>query len=124
LFTATSWRLGKFPTIKEVLRAQVKHPPLEDKGFFFTVDEKPFVCKAFAMHPLVDGFYSVVVVDASEDTTRDGVILELAITQGSAKGEVVKLRASSMKRSAIDLLGLPATLEVREGSPRVIFDAV
>ncbi len=76
------------------------------------------------MQPLVDGFYSVVVVDASEDTARDGVILELAITQGPAKGELVRLRASSSARSAIDLLGLPATLEVRDGQPRVMFDGV
>ncbi len=76
------------------------------------------------MQPLVDGFYSVVVVDATEDTERDGVFLELVITQGSAKGEVVRLRASSSARSAIDLLGLPATLEVRDGRPRVIFDSV
>ncbi len=76
------------------------------------------------MQPLIDGFYSVVVVDAFEDTNRDGVHLELAITQGQAKGEVVSLHASSTTRSAIDLLGLPATLEVREGQPRVIFDVM
>ncbi len=76
------------------------------------------------MQPLVDGFYSVTVVDATEDTERDGVILELAITQGSARGEVLRLRASSSARSAIDLLGLPATLEVRDGRPRVTFDSV
>jgi hypothetical protein len=70
------------------------------------------------MSPLPDGSYSVVVVDAFEDTERNGVHLELAITRGAAKGEVVKLHASSMKRSAIDLLGLPATLVIRDGVPR------
>jgi len=79
------------------------------------------------MQPLVDGFYSVVVLDVSEDTARAGLYLELAITQGPAKGEVVSLRAlseASTTRSAIDLLGLPATLEVRDGVPRIIFDSV
>ena len=76
------------------------------------------------MKPLADGFYSIVVVDASEDTERGGVILELAITAGETRGEVVRLRASSSARSAIDLLGLPATLEVRDGQPRVVFDSV
>jgi len=124
LFTYTSWRLGKFHAIKEVLRAQVKHSPLEHKGFSFALDEKPFICKAFCVQPLADGFYSVLVVDATEDTDRDGVFLELVITQGPAKGEVVRLRASSSARSAIDLLGLPATLEVRDSRPRVTFDEV
>jgi hypothetical protein len=71
------------------------------------------------MEPLEDGTYQVLIVDASDDTERDGLHLELVITRGPAKGEVVKLRASSMKRSAVDLLGLPATLVVRDGVPRV-----
>ena len=76
------------------------------------------------MQPLIDGFYSVVVVDASEDTARGGLHLEMAITEGSAKGEVVSLYTPSTTRTAIDLLGLPATLEVRNGVPRVIFESV
>jgi hypothetical protein len=76
------------------------------------------------MQALIDGSYSVIVVDAFEDTARGGFHLELAITQGPAKGEVVSLHASSTTRSAIDLLGLPATLEVQNGVPRVIFDSV
>jgi hypothetical protein len=72
------------------------------------------------MQPLIDGTYSVIVVDAVEDTERDDMNLDLAITQGSAKGEVVRVRASSLKRSAVDLLGLPATLVVRDGVPRIV----
>ena len=78
------------------------------------------------MQSLPDGTYSVVVVNASEDTARNGVSLEFVITQGPAKGDVVTVFASetthSSTRSAIDLLGLPATLEVQNGSPRVVFD--
>ena len=74
------------------------------------------------MLPLLDGIYSVVVINAIEDTARGGVSLDLAITQGSSKGDVVTLFASSTARSAIDLLGLPATLEVRDGVPRVRFE--
>jgi hypothetical protein len=72
------------------------------------------------MQPLVDGSYSVIVVDAVEDTERDDVNLDLAITQGPTKGEVVRVRASSLKRSAVDLLGLPATLVVRDGVPTIV----
>ena len=80
--------------------------------------------RLFAVQPLIDGFYSVVVVDASEDTARGGLHLEMAITDGSAKGELVSLYTPSSTRSAIDLLGLPATLEVRNGMPRVNFESM
>jgi hypothetical protein len=73
------------------------------------------------MQPLDDNTYDVFIVDAREDK-ENALHLELAVTSGAHKGEVVVVRASSMQRDAIDLIGLPATLIVRDGVPRVTFD--
>ena len=72
------------------------------------------------MDELKDGSHDVVVVDARED--EDGVVhLELAVTSGAHKGDVVRVAARSFARDALDVLGLPATLHVHEGVPRVEF---
>ncbi|MDQ1396486.1 MAG: hypothetical protein QOG64_1745 [Acidimicrobiaceae bacterium] len=73
------------------------------------------------MGPLPDGTYDVFIVEAEEasgGTTR----LDLTITSGPQKGEVVTVRASGMNRDPISLLGSPATLTVAEGVPRVALD--
>ncbi len=72
------------------------------------------------MSELSDGSHDVVVVDARED--EDGVVhLELAVTSGAHKGDVVHVAARSFARDALDVLGLPATVHVHEGVPRVVF---
>lgn len=72
------------------------------------------------MSELRDGTHDVVVIDARED--EDGVVhLELAVTSGTHKGNVVRVAARSFARDALDVLGLPATLHVDEGVPRVVF---
>jgi hypothetical protein len=73
------------------------------------------------MNALDDGTYDVFIVDAEmvdEGVTR----LELTITTGAHKGEVVEVRARALKRDVIDLMGTPATLVVVDGQPRVVFD--
>jgi hypothetical protein len=67
--------------------------------------------------PLVDGTYDALVVDAS--TGDDGSIgVEVTIVTGPAKGEVVSLRTADLGATdPLDLLGLPATLMVRDGAP-------
>ena len=96
------------------------------------------------MSPLDDGTYDAVVVDAVEarvarrddahetlrdDPSRAGALhLEVVITSGARKGEVIAINtedATSLlpaTRDAIDLLGLPVTLVVVNGSPRVVVD--
>ena len=73
------------------------------------------------MQPLDDDTYDVFIVDVKEDE-ENALQLELAVTSGAHKGEVVIVRATSMQRDAIDLIGLPATLTVRDGVPRVTLD--
>ena len=69
------------------------------------------------MSPLADGSYDAVVVDASAGD--DGCIgVEITIVAGPAKGEVVTLRTADLgDTDPLDLLGLPATLTVRDGAP-------
>ena len=67
---------------------------------------------------LPDGTYDAMVVDAAgaEDGT---VAVELTIVAGPAKGEVVALRATGLPGDPLDLLGVPATITVRDGAPAV-----
>jgi hypothetical protein len=68
--------------------------------------------------PLADGVYDAFVVWA--ETRDDGAIaLDLTVTTGARKGDVVSVRATNAPRDAIDLIGLPCTLHVRASEPRV-----
>ena len=69
---------------------------------------------------LDDGRYEVIVVDAEED--GGSVRLELAITSGPHKGELVILQAQGLGTDPLDLLATPATLTVTDGEPAVSFD--
>lgn len=73
------------------------------------------------MPELPDGQYDVLIVDAQEidaSTTH----LDLVIVSGASRGEVVGVRAANLARDPVDLMGLPATLIVDAGAPRVVVD--
>ena len=70
---------------------------------------------------LGDGAYDALVVDA-EDRGDGAVAVELTIVAGPAKGEVVALVSSGWSGDPLDLLGVPATLTVRDGEPSVRFE--
>jgi hypothetical protein len=70
---------------------------------------------------LDDGSYDAFIVwaDTREDT-RDAIDVQLTITSGAHKGDVVELVATKfMTRDPIELVGLPCTLVVRDGVPRI-----
>jgi hypothetical protein len=70
---------------------------------------------------LEDGSYDALVVDASP--ADDGsCLVELTILAGPHKGEVVTVRGAGVGQDPIDLLGIPATITVSEGAPRVRFE--
>ncbi len=70
---------------------------------------------------LPDGIYDALVVDTA--THDDGsVAVDLTIIAGEAKGEVVTLRAENLSGDPLDLLGVPATITVADGSPSVRFE--
>jgi hypothetical protein len=71
---------------------------------------------------LDDGSYEALIVDAHAED--DGTVrIELTITTGAHKGEVVQVRGRFPGRDELDLLAAPATLVVSEGQPRVTLDA-
>ena len=71
------------------------------------------------MSDLEDGAYDVFIVDVEEDAARGLMKLELAITRGERKGDVVAVSAPRDIGEALDLLGLPGRLDVVDGAPHV-----
>lgn len=76
------------------------------------------------MSVIDDGTYEAMVIEArpSEDGAEDVLHIEIAISSGPHKGEVVAVRGRFPGRSDIDLLGAPATLTVSGGEPAVALD--
>lgn len=70
------------------------------------------------MVELADGAYDVFVVDVEESGDED-LRVELAITSGAHKGELVALRATRAMGDVVTLLGLPGTLRVIDGTPHL-----
>ncbi len=70
---------------------------------------------------LDDGTYDAFVVDARA-TGDGGTHLELTITTGEHKGEVLSLASSTSMGDPIDLMGMPATITVTFGAPSVTID--
>ena len=69
---------------------------------------------------LPDGPYDVLVVDATAG--QDDFAIELTIVSGPHKGQVVALRATGFDADEIELLGMPGTLHVENGVPRLIVE--
>ena len=70
---------------------------------------------------LEDGTYDALVFDA-DDAGGGGVSVELTIIAGEHKGEVVSVVSHDWQGDALELLGIPATLVVADGRPRVTFE--
>jgi hypothetical protein len=63
------------------------------------------------MTPLDDGSYDAFIVWA--EPREDGVALELTITTGAHRGDVINIVTSTFAtRDAFDCVGLPCTLVV------------
>lgn len=75
-----------------------------------------------AMSMLPDDTYDAFVIDATDEESANATRVELTITSGKHKGNVVAVRARNLARNAIDLIGTPAQLVVRDGVPSVEFD--
>ncbi len=70
------------------------------------------------MHAMPDARYDVFIVDA-ETIDETTMRVELALVSGDDKGDVIAMRGPHLARDPIDLLGLPGTLIVRDGVPRL-----
>lgn len=73
---------------------------------------------------LEDGTYDGIIVDAGDADDGEGgaMRVEIAISTGPHKGEVVAVRGSFPGLSEVDLLAAPATLVVADGAPAVTLD--
>ena len=76
---------------------------------------------------LADGTYDAIVIDATRvddanDASRAYIAIDLAITNGARKGDVVAVRATGADLDAIEVLGLPVTLIVEHGASRIEFE--
>jgi hypothetical protein len=74
---------------------------------------------------LDDGTYNVFIVDASVTVGENARIVELevTITSGDFKGDVVSIRADGLAGEEWELLGTPATLVVTDGAPHLRLDS-
>ena len=70
---------------------------------------------------LVDGSYDAFVVDA-DDGADGGTTLDVTIIAGEHKGMVLSLSSPESFGDPIDLMGMPATLVITDGSPTVRID--
>lgn len=70
------------------------------------------------MDAMPDGRYDVFVVDA-ETIDESTMRVEIAMVSGDDKGNVFAMRGPHLARDPIELLGLPGTLIVRDGVPRL-----
>jgi hypothetical protein len=78
--------------------------------------------RAFRLvEPLSDGLYDVMIVDIDVGE-HEQVRIDVVLTAGSHRGEVVSLRTSAVQRDPLGLLGLPARLVVNDGTPHLEMD--
>lgn len=73
------------------------------------------------MNAIEDGAYDVIVVSVDE-ASDELIAIEIAFTSGAFKGSSTTLRASMSIDRALGMLGLPVTLRVEEGRPRITID--
>lgn len=70
---------------------------------------------------LRDGRYDALIVDAHADD--DGMVhLDVTVTSGEHKGEVLQIKGRFPGKDELDLLAMPATLVISEGQPVLTLD--
>ena len=107
--------------MKEDFGTQVKHFPCGTADGSGAWTNQLVNERVFDMSMLEDGTYDVVVVDA-EDAPDGVVAVEVAVSSGPRRGEVVRLTASNLGRTWFELLAAPATLVVTDGAPHLALD--
>jgi hypothetical protein len=70
--------------------------------------------------PLDDGEYDCIVVDVARNSDAV-VVVDVAISRGEHKGEVVQLR-TTLNDEPLEWLGVPGSLRVVNGAPEFRLD--
>ena len=73
------------------------------------------------MDAMPDGRYDVFIVDA-ETIDDETMRVEIAMVTGDDKGDVFAIRGPHLAEDPVLLLGLPGTLVVTDGVPRLHVD--
>ena len=73
------------------------------------------------MHALPDGRYDVFVIDA-ETIDEMTMRVEIALVSGGDRGNIIAVRGPHLADDPVSLLGLPGTLDVRDGVPRLTIE--
>jgi hypothetical protein len=73
------------------------------------------------MRDIGDGTYEVMVIEAAE-IADNTLALDLVITAGAVRGEIVHVTARGLDVTWTDVLGRPATLTVSAGSPHIALE--
>ena len=73
------------------------------------------------MDAMPDGRYDVFIVDA-ETIDETTMRVELAMVTGADKGDVLAIRGPHLADDPLQLLGIPGTLVVEGGVPRLHVD--
>jgi hypothetical protein len=108
--------------MKKVLGHEVKFFLDTDAFCSRVMDTGRRASRAFRlMEPLPDGVYDVMIVDVDVGE-HERVRIDVVLTAGSHRGEVVSLRTSAMQRDPLGLMGLPARLRVDDGTPHLEMD--
>ena len=98
---------------------KVKHFPLSYKAFPFRTRRKTLCLQGFsAMSALPDGSYDALVIDAVAHNDGTATI-EVTVTSGPHRGDVVRVRSLARETDPFSLLGLPVVLTVVDGEPRL-----
>jgi hypothetical protein len=73
------------------------------------------------MSAIEDGTHDGVVIDVDE-RDDDTIALDIALSRGAHKGEVVRVRTTRTERDALTWLGLPVVVIVDGATVRVRVD--
>ncbi|MFM7068123.1 MAG: hypothetical protein ACKOYM_01565 [Actinomycetes bacterium] len=72
--------------------------------------------------PLPDGTYDVIVFNVDDSFDPSVLVVDLTVTAGEHRGMTMTLTAPSTLGTMVELIGMPGTLDVVQGTPTLTID--
>ena len=72
--------------------------------------------------PLPDGTYDVIIFSVDDQFDPEVLVIDLTVTAGEFRGMTMTLTTPSSMGTLVDLIGMPGTLAVADGSPHLTLD--